>query len=328
MSSPYVYIPEYFQQTPYVDPYYSQPQSSPFFPPEGLHTHSPFASPRVSPLPSPSPRISQSNTPRRVHFEDEIPLPELSPRARRPSWHGASPHLSSPMGLGLQFMQPSPSPSFYSHLRRHSFGNAPEPSWFNTPIMSSPWMYSSQPTQFRIHPLLNGEAPRPDFFFDLSSPKFSPLRVLAPGHTSFVDIGDLREPATHPPITRLRIVCDAIPHWPIEIQQDTYQTMTTLSPIAFPSSLPPITLGDILVALHRGLHQQITHLDWAKLSVSEEIAVSRAYTRRCKSVSNYAQLEANQGVKRVDFLLDVFMFRGLMRVPSEDNWETWKLLIA
>jgi hypothetical protein len=61
--------------------------------------------------------------------------------------------------------------------------------------------------------------------------------------------------------------------------------------------------------------------------LSEEIAIARAYTRRCRSIPSVSQLEASQGVKRVDFLLDRFIFRGLIRAPGEDGYDEWKLIV-
>ena len=90
---------------------------------------------------------------------------------------------------------------------------------------------------------------------------------------------------------------------------------------------PPITLGDILVAIHQKMHQRITHNDWGRLSMSEEAHISRAFTRRCRRESmrneggfssNMELPERQQGVKVVDFLLERHIFRGLVR--SEDGY--------
>jgi hypothetical protein len=61
--------------------------------------------------------------------------------------------------------------------------------------------------------------------------------------------------------------------------------------------------------------------------MSEEIAIARAYTRRCRSIPSVAQLEASQGVKRVDFLLDKFIFRGLIRAHGGDRYDEWRLVV-
>jgi hypothetical protein len=187
-------------------------------------------------------------------------------------------------------------------------------------------MYPTQPDTFLIHPYLNGETPRPDFHFDLSSPTFSPMRLVAPGQSALLSLDSLSEPATHPPITRLRIICDVIPQWPIELQYSPYAAAPTLSPSPLSNSPVPITLGDVLIALHRSLQTRISHIDWARLSISEETAISRAYTRRCRSVPQLAQFEASQGVRRIDYLLDKVVFRGLVRVLGMEGFEKLRLV--
>ncbi|KAH7920761.1 hypothetical protein BV22DRAFT_778543 [Leucogyrophana mollusca] len=298
MSGPFVYSPSTYEPTRYYTNY-NQPQRSPFIPPATLFSSSPYT-------PS-SPFASGPSTPRSVHFEDGY-WNNPRPRPRRPSWHAGM--ASTP-----------PSPSFLQlptmgHHRRHSFGNHSYRSPFAELPPSSPWSYRPSIPQFQIHPLLNGEAFRSDFYFDLASPTFAPLRWIGPGQSVAISVDELREPATYPSITSLRITHDAIPNWPIDLEEngDAYA-----APV-------PITLGDILYSIHASLHRQITHQDWAQLSLSEETAIARAYTRRCRSVPSAAQLEASQGVKRVDYLLDKHFFRGLVRAPDEDGFYHWTLL--
>jgi hypothetical protein len=126
----------------------------------------------------------------------------------------------------------------------------------------------------------------------------------------------------------MRITCDFIRQWPIELEYTPYDMHGQY--FSLPSvngTVPPITVGDVLYAIHRTLHQQITHLDWGRLTLSEEIAIARAYTRRCRSIPSVAELEASQGVKKVDFLLERYMFRGLVRGYGEDDYDEWKLIV-
>lgn len=309
MSSAYLYTPHlYPASNPYVDSYFNQTQPSPFIPDSTLYP--------------PSPYTSAPNTPRRVRFDDEL-FPDPLPRVRRPSWHGGQvpvmPSVAIPQAGYSPFLQPDQTPR---DQRRHSFGNSSYyTGWspYATPAQPyAPFLYPPQPQSFHIHPLLNGESPRPDFHFDLSSPRFSPVIWLGPGQVTPLTMDHFSQPATHPPITRLRIVCDIVPQWPIDLEYNPYQAAPSV----------PITLGDILIAIHRSLHTRISHIDWAKLSVSEETAVARAYTRRCKSIPSVAQFEASQGVRRVDYLLDKVMFRGLLRVAGGNGFDTLKLVVG
>jgi hypothetical protein len=344
MSSPFVYTPNsQYQPTPYLEPYYNQQQISPFIPTATLYPSSPYTgstslpgSPHLGPTSTPG-------TPRRVHFGDDFDLQydaaaaswNIPQRQRRPSWHGGSGNFGTPT-LSPTFLQPAPLGYFRD--RRHSFGNTGSPyqqptgfqvpAWgpYVNPAPPSPWssLYPPQPVQFHIHPWLNGESPRGDFLFNLSSQSFSPLRVVGPGQSALLSLEDLKQPATHPPLTRLRITCDIIPQWPIELEYNPYQNGELLS-VAAPAA-PPITLGDVLIALHRSLNQKISHVDWARLTLSEETAVSRAYARRCRAAGSVEMLERSQGVRRVDFLLERVWFKGLIR--SGDGWEGMKMILG
>jgi len=328
MSSPFLYSPNSYQPTPYLYPYYNQPHVSPFIPPATLFPSSP-RSPVTPYLPAEQPTTPTTpNTPRRVHFEDEYwARPQTRPR--RPSWAGTTPAMSSvPIPQAVPLLQ-TPTAPFQN--RRHSWGNQmQQPLWSSyTPQQQPvPFLYTPQTPEFMIHPLLNGESPRPDFAFDLSSPTFRPVRYIGPGQPVAISLAEMREPATHPPITRMRIICDYIPQWPIELEYTPYDVHGEhLSMPSINGAIPPVSLGDVLFAIHRALHQQITHLDWGRLTLSEEIAIARAYTRRCRSIPSVAQLEASQGVKKVDFLLDRFIFRGLIRAPGVDGYDEWKLIV-
>ncbi|KAH7887221.1 hypothetical protein F5I97DRAFT_1120778 [Phlebopus sp. FC_14] len=295
MSGPYVYTPAAYEPTPYLG-YGAYQQRSPFIPPAALFPTSPY--------PPSSPYLGATNTPHGVHYDDNYWNPP--PRPRRPSWHAGmapSPYLQTPATPG--------------HHRRRSFGDGYR--MWGEPVLNSPWPYTGASPGFQIHPLLNGEVTRTDFYFDLASPTFTPLRWIGPGQTVLISSAELAEPATYPPITRMRITHDAIPQWPIDLQYhyDQY-TMQTTS--------PPITLGDVLYMVHSSLHRQITQQDWARLSLTEETNVARAYTRRCKSVPSTAHLEASQGVKRIDYLLEKHIFRGLIRAHDEDGFYHWKLI--
>ncbi|KAG2142202.1 hypothetical protein BD769DRAFT_1626072 [Suillus cothurnatus] len=248
---------------PYV---YTQPIYEP--PPYYTHPYTPQRSPFIPPLnlfpPSPSsPYAELPGTPHTSYYPDGYR------RRRPPSWHGGMP--AAP-----------PSPSFWGfHWRRATPGG----------IHSA--MATASPQHFQIHPLLNGEAYGSEFYFDIANPAFAPLRRVGPNHTTMVSVEELREPATFPTITRMRITHDAIPQWPIDLElvHGEYDISGAL----------PITVGD-------------------------KTAIARAYTRRYRSIPSSAQLEASQGVKRIDYLMDRHVFRGLVRAPDEDGVSHWRLL--
>lgn len=335
MSDPYVYNPQpsysAYRPSQYHDSHYLSAQSSPFIPNATLYPTSPFGN--TASLPG-SPNLGSASLPpspkfaSRYLYADGIYEPEgpigstwnIPQRQRRPSWHGGLGNLGTPMSSN-QYLEPGG----YFQNRRHSHGAANVTAPYNMNVHGwhaytnsySPYANIHPPLlpQTQIHPWLNGEAPRGDFLFDISWSHFSPQRLIGPGQRIPLTMEDLSEPAFHPPVSRLRIVCDLIPQWPIDLQynpyylgQDSYAAM---------SSPPPITFGDILIAIHRNLHQRISHLDWGKLSISMETAVSRTYGRRCKQMGSLQMVERANGVKRVDFLLGRSWFRGLVPMGGD-----------
>ncbi|KAG6332083.1 hypothetical protein ID866_7006 [Astraeus odoratus] len=288
MSDPYVYTPSTFQPTPHLN-YSPYAPRSPFIP-----SQLPPASPYLGPTnPSPQPYGGP--------FEDTY----YPPRPRRPSWHSGM--ASSPF---------LPTPDLPSHSKRRSFG-----AQLGDASNVSPWAYPYQGVtrHFEIHPLLNGELPNGTLYLNLALPSFYPMRIVGPGQYAVIPPEELQQPATNPPTTRMRITHDAIPHWPIdlELQSNDYQTA---------SMPPPITLGDVLYMIHSSLHRQISHHDWARLRDFEQEAIARAYARRCRSTPSVADLEASQGVKRVDYLTDRPIFRGLLRSHDGDGFFHCKMI--
>jgi hypothetical protein len=102
--------------------------------------------------------------------------------------------------------------------------------------------------------------------------------------------------------------------------------------LALPSELAPvplpISLGDVLVSLHRAMHERISHADWETLTEEDAQVVTRAFTQRCRAEAIRSRVpppqlrdrevaERNQGVKRVDFLLGKTVFKGLVRAPGD-----------
>ncbi|KAF8997826.1 hypothetical protein BDQ17DRAFT_1248084, partial [Cyathus striatus] len=101
--------------------------------------------------------------------------------------------------------------------------------------------------------------------------------------------------ATHPPLTRLRIVCDRLPEWPIDIKKRS-----------------GITVSHVLKAIHEHLHTSIVQPDWDELSSNQQKEVNKAYLKRCRNAGTAEEMFKRQGVKRIDFLCDKIWFRGLV----------------
>ena len=310
--------PQYFYQTPYLYPFHNQPVISPFIPPCAL---------------PPSPAGG-----RRVHFEDEGTYPQTRPRP--PSWYAGMPGTAPPpnpapfpsppmMYVPLPMPVAGPPPG-YTHHRRRSDGAIPgvQGGWVHVPWVTYPYQQQPAPPPSQFHPLLNGETQSPMLLFDMSIHSFNPLRITSPGSTSgrSLSLDELQQQATHPGVTKMIITCDAIPQWPITLEPANNNS-NYLS-VHRTVDNQPITLGDILVAIHRHLQIQISHRDWVKLSNDDTTQISRAYTRRCRTFPSVEQFETSQGVRRVDYLKDKYIFKGLTRRRGEDGFEHVKLLIG
>ena len=321
----YQYNP-YFT-TPYLWPYYQQPLVTPFIPPSAS-------------LPaSPSGGAGQ----RRVRFEDDEDHDVYRPGRRPPSWH-AGMAGTAPAPNGAPF--PSPPfvyaalptvmpPQYPLHRRRQSDTALQQPAWIYPTWMVYPQVPAvQQQPRHTIHPLLNGEhSDGPLLLFDLSSSLFQPVRTTSHSATSGLPLSqdELSQTATYPSATRMIITCDELPDWRVtlEPQNSSHDNRFLAVPHGGNNgSTAPITVYDVLFSVHRMLQRQVTHREWYDLSQTESTAVARAYTRRCRAVPNTRAFEESQGIRRVDYLKDKFMFKGLVRRAGEPGFEHVKLLVG
>lgn len=318
MSAPYVYSP--YRNSPYLAPFYGQP-NSPFIPDLSL-SDSPFMQPNSLP-PSPNPQNFPTSTyPQFVPFPASADEYSQSPwtRERRLSWNaGAAP----PPTQNAAWLRPTPQRQRTRSASGYNFQPPADPNaYWSNPSPYNPFpQYPTAPPQFFLHPFLNGESPRADFVFDLSAPNFAPLRYVGNNQTVPITPEELGQVATHPPIHHLKIICDLIPNWPIEINYNQYAGGNTYSPVP-----PPLKLGDVLSAVWWFMQMSITQTSWASLTPQQEHMVGVAYTKRCRAMPSAELALRNKGVKKVDFLLGKKWFKGL--VPVGDDLETLRLHVT
>ncbi|KAJ3772062.1 hypothetical protein FB446DRAFT_644142 [Lentinula raphanica] len=321
MSSPYVYNPQpSYRPSNYVFSNPQTPQHSPFIPSATLYPASPYSNPAsIGGSPQiPALSLAPPGSPNTVAFPYEPAWDQnvysAPVRQRRPSYHG---DFVPPTSAFLSDQYPFQSDP-YSRERRRSFGGGyQQPPWAPYPNLVVP---PASPSGFTLHPWLNADVWRGDFAFNLADREFRPLHINAAGQARPCPIEYLGQPATHPPITRLRIVSDLMPEWPIDIAYRP-QFVGGPSPVAAAPWTPgfgvdmtgtqtPITFYDVLFNIHQQLHQRIIQSDFDRLSVAQEKAVTKAYYRRCRAAGAYEMMERSQGVKRVDYLMDRKWFRG------------------
>ncbi|KAH8832910.1 hypothetical protein DL96DRAFT_1704956 [Flagelloscypha sp. PMI_526] len=330
MSGPFVYNPPQYQPNPYFAPSPIQSHYSPFLPPSNI---SPYHGPGSLP-PSPQPHHIQlagvgapaGYSPFASGYLNMAAQDYVRPRTK--SWTSAQ-EVPPAAFLGV----PTTASTGYrsSHGRSRSFSGTPAhapvslpPGW--PPVEGVPQygagLLGAQPNPpVLFHPWLNGEFSKQDFFFNLADPHLLPQKAVSGGKAALLAMEELAQPATHPPVSKMRILVDKLPQWPIDLaynpQLDERQAGGYYG-VHAPQALPPISIGDVLAQAHRQLHQRISHADWDRLSGHEEKLVTKAFARRCRAMGAAETAERADGVKRVDFLLDRIIFKGLVRTESPD----------
>ncbi|KAF7350032.1 Protein kinase domain-containing protein [Mycena venus] len=165
-----------------------------------------------------------------------------------------------------------------------------------------------------LHPWLNGNDPSPVFHFDLASKAFAPMELITinPLHGRSLREAEFSEPAFHPPLSTLKLFHPRIQSWPINL--------------VLPAG--SLSLGYVLVSLHRAMHQRVTQEEWASLNTKQRRAITKAFTVRCRAEAIRSQVPPedlrsqendtrNEGVKRVDFLCGKTLFKGLVSEPND-----------
>ncbi|KAJ7448845.1 hypothetical protein B0H11DRAFT_2332862 [Mycena galericulata] len=294
MAAPFVYVPEASPSVPQT-PIYSTPQAGqpPFLPPAALlYPSSQYSAPVRIGIHSLMGAPFQSQT------HDFVSSPSGAqfsfPSAHRTGFRAQPVSLLHARAQTLAFMGCSwrVAPAFVGEQRQ--------------PVSSDRTADSAPGAS-----LAQRDAPSPIFHFDLAPLQFAPLRLVNanPPQTAVLRVAEIREPAFHPPLTSLRILHQCIPFWPIDLAL-------------------PTELGDVLLSLHRALHERISHADWETLAEEDAQAVTKAFTQRCRAEAIRSRVppphlrdrevaERNQGVKRVDFLLGKTVFKGLVRAPGD-----------
>ncbi|KAJ3547808.1 hypothetical protein NM688_g5368 [Phlebia brevispora] len=316
--------------TPYLWPYYQQPVITPFIP---AHVSLP-----------PSPNAGSGS--KHVRFDNEQrDAYHTDRRERPPSWHAgtngsAAYSYSAPTSAPFLYTALPPTMPYGvatpgTHRRRLSESALPQAAWGMHPgwMLYSPTAPTPRPT---FNPLINGEALGGALLlFDLSSNIFEPLRIS--NHSSIrgsqLTREELMQTATYPSVTRMVITCDELPpEWKVTLEpcDDRPSNNGYLNVPSVNASSPdaPITVYDVLYAVHSMLQRQITQREWYDTPQHRATAIARAYTRRCRAGPNIQAFEESQGVRRVDFLLDQYMFKGIVRERGEQGFEYVRLRVG
>ncbi|CCM05849.1 uncharacterized protein FIBRA_08085 [Fibroporia radiculosa] len=220
---------------------------------------------------------------------------------------------------------PTPSPTLSNGSLESSVGPTTPPQHFYSPYASSKQQvyHPESPVPFGFLPYAAGQvcihpilvAPYTTLVWDMMYP---PSTAHAPGPLPKL----LAEPATHPGLPSLTLICDLLP-WSI-----------TVMPVDPASSV--VTVSDVLRALFRSLRLSVSAAELSFLPKEGQLRVHKAFHVRHKSISDDQRRaeERAKGVKRVDFLMEARRFAGLSMVvggpalQSRGLGEVWAVHLA
>jgi len=160
-----------------------------------------------------------------------------------------------------------------------------------------------------------------------------PSRALVTTHPqlSLLSQGHLKASITNPATTGIKIISKNFP-WEVDVESDRQGA--------------PITVEDVVNTLHETLDKHIASSEWWIVTDEVRSRVAKQYERNCDaspsgSGRHRGEVEKprhkSEGVRRVDWLLDNFIMKGLekdenliqKRVPDKSMREnTWCLVVG
>lgn len=190
----------------------------------------------------------------------------------------------------------------------------PSPSWSTTTMTSSPSVGTPPSLPHKLSPY--GSSPLPPI-----EPELEPYVVLhdalqyntAPRHyfnvahapePALQRMGPAlqKEPATYPPVTRLKLVNGALP-WAITV------TPRSPKPDAY------VTVADVVIAIAEGLRRRTEESEYLHETAARQQLISAAWRTRCDE-----ERQNDRHVRRVDWLGGMHAFKGLTETKQQGVW--------
>lgn len=162
-----------------------------------------------------------------------------------------------------------------------------------------------QRQELQLHRFLGGQR-RPTAVWDVSQGTLKARRVTSRKSVEPVTQHLLDQPATDPPVTKMRIVCDAF-KWDINIH------------------IPPrhrerfVSIRVVLDFIYGTLHEPLIPEDWRDICPTDRRKIYKTMLGRL--AQSPPSMNADGCVLRIDCLLDRTVFLGLRPGgPSPDEW--------
>ena len=180
------------------------------------------------------------------------------------------------------------------------------------------------PLSIQLHPLLDGANTEIAVLLDLSTHTFIPPVNLSLESVSEgpLKLDELHHPATQPGLRMMTIICDMIPQWPIHLRLSAHHARND----------QPISIEDVLTAIHRHFQEQVSRNEWIDFLNNRKTRAPQAFLREYSGYRGDEQFEAEKGVRRVVYLRENHMFKGMVQLEghrtNEDGYATFKLLVG
>lgn len=194
----------------------------------------------------------------------------------------------------------------------------PRPSLWPTPP-SSPRLPELQPWQIQLNPLLEHRViGKPPIKLDIRAADQENAELgdgppyPEPTRTPQFFLLDTRgpnggQPATYPGVTEMKIVAlaeEPLKHFPWPFTVHARDGL-------------PVTVQDVIFSVLINFAQFMSSGELAELDMRRREAIRTAYLTRLRQKRQWEEVE---GIRRVDFLGERIMFRGLEPAPTGDGW--------
>ncbi|TFK16457.1 hypothetical protein FA15DRAFT_650875 [Coprinopsis marcescibilis] len=222
-------------------------------------------------------------------------LPGPDRHSLPPDLPSTSQYRGSATGKRVQFSETnSPTPAKPSP----TFSVSSLPS---TPLPSPPLLPEMMVHSFLQHsPLF-----QPEITYDISLPMMA--------HN--LDFLNLAQSATSPPLHQLTLVCPRFLQYPIVVHASPQSAFVSVRDVLD-------TIISFFMMIYRELRHPVTQVEYESLGPVRQ-AVDAAYFARIRRITDphHRDLEARQGVRRIDFLMGRTRFNGLSFLMDAEVWE-------
>lgn len=171
----------------------------------------------------------------------------------------------------------------------------------------------------QLHPLLQHTyTGQTAFCFDIGRPPTGTMWMAGGPIPTPLSEQDLAQPATHPLVTQMHIA---------DIADDP---APTFSHSILVHNTCGITCGDVFETIWRHFQEHIRPDEYDSWSPRRRDLAARAYHKRVHEPLDWAQPNnipgRRDGLRRIDYMGDKVMFRGLEPSPRKDN--TWLMFVG